>query len=62
EHMKFKYQIYVDRDQALGEKRAKRAMDYLTEHGISASQITIVGHPGEPQSIRRSCRFVVVKQ
>jgi len=62
QHPGFTYQTFFDRDLALGEKRARKAMDYLTGQGISASRITIIGHPGEPQSTRRRCNFVVIKQ
>jgi len=62
EHRGLNYKTFFDRDLAVGEKRARKAMDYLTEHGISASRITIIGHPGEPQSTRRQCRFVIIKQ
>jgi outer membrane protein OmpA-like peptidoglycan-associated protein len=62
QHPGFTYQIFFDRDKALGEKRAKKVMDYLTLQGISASRITVISNAGEFQPTRRSCRFVVIKQ
>jgi len=62
QHPGFTYQTFFDRDLALGEKRARKAMEYLIEQGISASRIAIIGHPGEPESTRRRCKFIVVKQ
>jgi outer membrane protein OmpA-like peptidoglycan-associated protein len=62
QHPGFTYQTFSSRDSVLADKRARKVMDYLTMQGISASRIAIIGHPGEPQSTRRQCRFVVVKQ
>jgi outer membrane protein OmpA-like peptidoglycan-associated protein len=62
QHPGFTYQTFSARDSVLADKRARKAMDYLTEQGISVSRITIIGHAVELKVLHGRCNFVVVKQ
>lgn len=59
---KLNQQPFIVRDSLLGEKRARKAMEYLIVQGISANRISIISHLVGPVSTSRRCKFIVVKQ